>query len=149
MHFLATTLLTVSLLTSLVVSGPLQQLEPRVKSADCTAPVNCWSLYMRWDMDPKADRIDFALVLPRQPKDLEIVDRDCNIVKTSMEQSDPKGPITVKMEGKNPGDLIITHATGYGKPVFTYNNGEYGGDHCGWNTGPDWASYNCLFLFDD
>ncbi|KAF7914630.1 uncharacterized protein EAF01_001036 [Botrytis porri] len=149
MYLLATTLVTISLYTSLVTSGPLQSLEPRNKADGCTAPVNCWSLYMRWDMDPKAERKDFALVLMRKPKDLEIVDRDCNIVKNSMEQPDPNGPITVKMEGKNPSDLIITGATGYGKPVFKYNNVEYGRDDCGWKTGPDWSSYNCHFLFND
>ncbi|TGO44614.1 hypothetical protein BCON_0489g00040 [Botryotinia convoluta] len=149
MCFLATRLLTVSLLTSLVASGSLQQLEPRAKADKCTPPVNCWSLYMRWDIDPKALLADFALVLMKQPKELEIVDKDCNIVKTSMEQPDPNGPITVKMEGKNPSDLVITGDTGYGKPLFTYNNGNYGGDACGWKTGPDWASYICLFLYDD
>ncbi|KAF5868765.1 uncharacterized protein Bfra_012096 [Botrytis fragariae] len=149
MYLLATTFLTSSLFTSLVASGTLQQLEPRAKADKCTPPVNCWSLYMRWDMDPKANLEDFALVLMRQPKELEIVDKDCNIVKTSMEQPDPKGPITVKMEGKNPSDLVITGADGYGRPEFTYNNGQYGKEHCGWKTGPDWASYICLFLFDD
>ncbi|KAF7945091.1 hypothetical protein EAE96_009871 [Botrytis aclada] len=149
MHFLASTLLTVFLVASLVASGTLQQLEPRAKADKCTAPVNCWSMYMRWDIDSKAPLIDFALVLMKQPKVLEIVDKDCNIVKTSMEQSDPKGPITVKMEGKNPSDLVITGATGYGKPIFTYNNGNYGRDDCGWDTGPDWAAYSCLFLWDD
>ncbi|KAF7867544.1 uncharacterized protein EAF02_009735 [Botrytis sinoallii] len=149
MHFLATTLLTVSLLASLVASGPVNQLDPRAKAENCTAPVNCWSLYMRWDVDPKADMTDFAKTLMRQPKDLEIVDKDCNIVKTSMEQPDPNGAITVKMEGKNPSDLIITGSDNYFRPEFTYNNGEYGREHCGWKTGPDWSSYNCLFLFDD
>jgi len=148
MHFLTATLLKVSFLASLVASGSLQQLEPRAKAENCTAPVNCWSLYMRWEVDPKAPLIDFALVLMKQPKDLEIVDKDCNIVKTSMEQSDPKGPITVKMEGKSPSDLIITGATGYGKPLFTYNNANYGDEACGWDPGPDWASYICLFLYE-
>ncbi|KAJ8061940.1 hypothetical protein OCU04_009725 [Sclerotinia nivalis] len=148
MHFLATTLLSILSLTSLVTSGPAQQSVRRDKAPKCSGHHQCWSLYMRWDIPPKDDLYHFAYPMRemQQPKTLTIVDKGCNIIKTTMNQPDPKGPITVYLEGISPGDLTIHRNATRGCPVFTYANTEYGAENdCGWDSGNDFSAFTSSF----
>lgn len=80
-----------------------------------------------------------------QPSELAVTNKNCETLKTSMNQPEPKGNITVIMEGMTPGDLTIYGSTGSGKPLFVWNGKEEGGDNCG-HTGDDmWAAWDCTF----
>ncbi|APA13808.1 predicted protein [Sclerotinia sclerotiorum 1980 UF-70] len=106
---------------------------------------------MRWNIPPKDDLHHFGYPMGemQQPNTLTLTDRDCNNIKTSMNQPVPKGPITVYLEGVTPGDLTIHRNASRGCPVFSYAGTEYGArNDCGWDHGDDYSALISYFGYD-
>ncbi|KAG4024943.1 hypothetical protein MFRU_077g00100 [Monilinia fructicola] len=146
MHFIATAIPTILLLISLAASGPVKQFLPRAPADKCQPPLTTCSLYMNWHV-ASSDLLDQAMPLKNmdQPKDLVITDKNCTIVPSSMNQPKAKGPITIYMKRDMPGSLIVNGNDTYGRPLFTYNNKNLGGEDCGWGTGGGDTFFDCFF----